>query len=357
VVASDLAAADSGGPSPIPSSPAPSEVPSSRVEQAARLLAGGRRVGLLVGGAALLEPGARAAARIGAASGCRLFSETFPARMERGAGLPAFEKVPYFPDQALAALAGLVAVVLAGARDPVGFFGYPGLPSRLIPAGTAVFVLARPDEDAPGALEVLADRLGAATDRPASPPPRPEPPTGALSIRTLGTALAALQPDGTILVDEGNTSAYGYWAASAGAARSSYLANAGGAIGFGPPCATGAALACPDRRVIALQADGSAMYTFQSLWTQAREQLDVVTVLCSNRSYRILRVELERAGIAEPGPQAVALTDLSRPPIDWVGLARSVGVPAARVESADALVAELGRALAAPGPSLIEVPL
>ena len=169
--------------------------------------------------------------------------------------------------------------------------------------------------------------------------------------------LASLQPENAIVVDEGATSGLPYFLAAQGAARHSYLSLTGGAIGQGLPCATGAALACPDRRVIALQADGSGLYTPQALWTQAREALDVVTVLCSNRSYRILQVEMARAGIAEPGPKARALTSLDAPPIDWVELARSFGVPASRATTTEELSRSLEAALAASGPRLIEAVL
>ena len=155
-------------------------------------------------------------------------------------------------------------------------------------------------------------------------------------------------------MEEANTSALAWWAYASNAPRHTVLSLTGGAIGQGPPCATGAALACPDRSVIDFQADGSGLYTLQALWTQAREGLEVKTVICANRAYRILQAELGRAGIAEPGPQARSLTDLTRPEIDWVALGRSLGVPAARVDTADAFADALRRAFAEPGPSLIE---
>jgi len=126
---------------------------------------------------------------------------------------------------------------------------------------------------------------------------------------------------------------------------------------MGLPCATGAAIACPDRKVIALQADGSAMYTLQALWTQGRESLDVTTLLCSNRSYRILQIELQRSGMTQPGPAAQSLTDLASPALDWVMLAQGMGVPAVRVDTADDLVRQLDRALSEPGPHLLEISL
>jgi len=355
IVPSDCQQGESAGPlAPHPRQAAAS-VPESALSDSVTALRSGKPAALLLGGPALLERGLRAGATIAASTGCRLLCDTFPARLERGAGLPLVEKLPYFPEQAIEMLSRFAFLILAGTSAPVSFFGYPGIPSRLTPAECAPVVLSRPDEDTVGALEALAGRLNAGKDKGiAVPAGRPARPVGALTPRSLGEAVAALQPEGTIIMDEGATSGLPHFLVSAGAPRFTYLTITGGAIGQGLPCATGAAMACPDRRVVALQADGSGMYTLQALWTQAREGLDVTTIVCANRSYRVLRVELARAGVTEPGPQALALTDLTRPVIDWVELARGMGVRAARVETADALVLEFERALAEPGPNLIE---
>lgn len=337
--------------------PAPAVLVSA-VERCARALRNDTPGVLLLGGPALREPGLRAAARIRAATGCRVVCETFPARLERGAGLPAVERLPYFPDQALASLKGSRTLVTAGTAEPVSFFAYPGQSSRLTPEGCTPCRLAMREEDVIGALEALAEAVDAGPGARGDPPaPPPERPSGELSPASVGAAIAATQREGAIVVDEANTSGLPYFASSAGAPPFTYLGLTGGAIGQGLPVATGAALACPDRPVIAFQADGSAMYTLQSLWTQAREGLDVTTVLCANRSYRILQVELARSGVAEPGAQARSLMDLSRPDLDWVQLARGQGVPAERVDSAEALVRALEHAQQEPGPHLIEVPL
>ncbi len=239
----------------------------------------------------------------------------------------------------------------------MAFFGYPGIPSRLTPQGTEQIVLARPEEDAVAALEGLADELGPRACAVAPPSARPERPHGPLSPGSLGQAIAALQPEGLIMVDEAATTAFPYFALSRDAPPFTYLNITGGAIGQGLPCAAGAALACPDRKVLAFQADGSGMYTVQTLWTMAREALDITVVVCSNRSYHILQQEMERAGIIDPGPQARWLTELSRPDIDWVALGRGMGVPGVRVATTDAFVLHLERALAEPGPYLIEAVL
>jgi acetolactate synthase-1/2/3 large subunit len=333
-------------------------VDAARVAEAARALRDGAVPMLLLGGRALRAEGLRAAARIASATGARVVCETFPARLERGAGLPAVERLPYFPEQAVEFLAGVAPLVLAGARDPVAFFAYRNGVSRLAPANAPIVSIAGTDGDPAGALADLADALDAPRDAEGGrAPARPELPEGPLTPAHLGAALAALQPEGAIVVDEAATSGLPYFVAAGSAAPHTYLTLTGGAIGQGMPCAVGAAIACPDRRVIALQADGSGMYTLQSLWTEAREGLDVLTVICANRSYRILQIELARAGIAEPGPAAVALTTLSRPVLDWVALARGMGVPGVRVERAEDLTRALREGLSEPGPRLIEAVL
>ena len=333
---------------------APAAVASDRIERAARALRDGDAA-LLLGGVALRGAGLRAAARVRAASGARLMHDVFVARLERGADLPALERLPYFPEQAIASLANVRSLVLAGTREPVSFFGYPNVPSRLAPEACERIELAAPDEDVVGALDALAEALGAPRDVPALPgASRPGVPGGALDVATLGQAVAALQPEGAIVVDEAATSGAVWFALAGSAPRHTVLGLTGGAIGQGLPTAVGAAIACPQRKVIALQADGSGMYTAQALWTMARESLDVVVVLCANRAYRILQLEVARAGIAEPGPAARALTELSNPTLDWCALARGMGVPAARATDAASFVKEFSRALADPGPALIE---
>jgi acetolactate synthase-1/2/3 large subunit len=277
--------------------------------------------------------------------------------MERGAGLPRVERLPYFPERVAASLSGLATLVLAGAPEPVAFFGYPGVPSRLAPEGCAVSPLASPEEDVEAALEALADALDAPPASPAlafaaKPSPSPE---GALTIESIGPALALLQPEDAIVVDESGTTGAGYFSRAAASPRHTYLSLTGGAIGMGPPCAVGAAIACPARPVINLQGDGGGMYTLQALWTQARERLHVVTLVCANRGYRILELELARAGIASPGPQSRALVDLSGPPLDWTQLARGMGVEAERVDTVSSLRGALSRALSEPRPHLLEL--
>ena len=339
-------------PPRIPPSPAcPSE---ERVMQAAtELRRFGKSVALLLGSQALCARGLKVAARIAAATECALLCDTFPARMERGAGLPAIERIAYYPEEAIKRLSVFSALVLAGAPEPVAFFGKQGMPSFIAPPGCLKIALSHPNEDSEAALESLADALLAPARGLSSPRLQPSRPTGPLTPRSLAEAILSVQPEGMILVDEAATSGLPHYLLSAGAPPFTYLSLTGGAIGQGLPCATGAALACPDRRVLAFQADGSGMYTVQALWTQARESLNVTTIVCANRSYRVLQLEMARMGM-KAGPQARRLTDLTAPVLDWVEISRGLGVPATRADSAESLVRELETAFATPGPHLIE---
>jgi acetolactate synthase I/II/III large subunit len=325
------------------------------VDAVAKALRSGEPVGLLLGGTALREPGLVAASRLANATGARLVAETFPTRLERGAGLPPIDRLAYLAEFASAQLEGLRHLVVVDAKAPVSFFAYPGKASYLVPDGCDVHTLVAPGGDAAGALEALADLVGAPGDaatRQAAE--RPDLPTGALTAEAVARAVGALLPEGAIVSDEGNTSSLFAPGLTAGAPRHDWLTLTGGAIGQGMPVATGAAVACPDRRVINLEADGSALYTVQSLWTQAREGLDVVTIVFNNRSYAVLNMELNRVGAEAAGPRAKDLLDLSRPDIDFVALSQGLGVPATRATTADELGEQLARALAEPGPALVE---
>jgi acetolactate synthase-1/2/3 large subunit len=359
VVPADLSWDPSPGPAPVGPVPAPRPVGDEAVAEAAKALRSGEPAALLVGGAAVSAArGLVAASRIAAATGAKLLCETFPARLERGAGLPAVERLGYFAEFVLAQLEKVRHLVLAGATAPVSFFAYPNLPSYLVPEDCELHVLATEADDAAGALEALADSLGApphaATPQPAG---RPDRPTGALTAQTMAAAIGALLPEGAVVSDEGNTAGIFVAGASAGAPRHDWMCLTGGAIGQGLPLATGAAVAVPDRKVVSLEADGSAMYTLQALWTQAREGLDVTTVLVNNGSYAILEIELSRVGATEAGPRAHDMLDLSRPDLDFVSLATGMGVPASRAQTAEEFTVQLERAIEEPGPALVEAVL
>jgi acetolactate synthase-1/2/3 large subunit len=304
----------STGPCPPRPTARRSVVPADTIEEVAKALRSGERCALLLGGEALRASGLQAASRVAATTDAALLGETFPANLERGAGIPPVDRLAYLAEMAQAQLDGVRHLILVDAKSPVSFFAYPGKASDLVPSG-------------------------------------------ALTTDTLATAIGATLPEGTIVVDEGNTSGLFVAGATAGAPRHDWLTLTGGAIGIGLPMATGAAVAAPDRPVLCLQADGSAMYTLQALWTQEREGLNVTTVVLSNRSYAILNMELHRVGADAGGTQARRLLDLTDPELDFCDLARGMGVPARRVENAEDLVVALQDSFREPGPSLIEVPL
>jgi acetolactate synthase I/II/III large subunit len=338
---------------PVTAQPA-DQVSADVVSAIAGVLRRGERCALLVGGAGCLEPGLRAVSSIAAATGARALLETFPARLERGAGLPAIERLGYFAEQASAQLDGVEHLILAGARAPVSFFAYPGRPSELTPDGAQVHTLADSAQDVVGALRDLAELTAAGLAPSVAPASTPEMPVGELTPENWVDVVAALLPEGAIISDESNTSGALLPAATAGARRHDVLALTGGAIGQGMPVATGAAVAAPGRPVINLESDGSAMYTISALWTQARERLDVTTIILSNRAYSILRIEMQRVGADLVGPAASALLDLSSPDLDFTKIAEGMGVPATRARTCEELADQLRGALAEPGPHLID---
>ena len=339
---------------PRPHSPT-AAVDHSQVSTAAHLSSAGPPAMLLLGGKALTERGLRAASRIGAATGARLLAETFPARIERGAGVPGVDRLAYLAELAEAQLAGVSHLILAGARAPVSFFAYPGRASDLVPADCSVTVLADSDQDVEMALEALAGQVAPET-RPVltelAPPPPAEP--GPLTAISLANTIAASLPEYAIVVDEANTSGFALPMALAHAPRHTLLTLTGGSIGQGLPAATGAAIAAPDRPVLSLEADGSALYTIQALWTQAREQLNVTTVLINNAAYAILRMELARTAAGPAGERASRMLDLSGPTPDFTQISTGLGVSATRVTTAGELDRALRLAYAEPGPHLIE---
>lgn len=358
VLPADVSWLDGAQPAPARPVPDAATVPVDVIDVVAKALRTGEPAALLIGGTATRERGLVAATRIATATGAKVIGETFPSRLERGAGLPALDRLGYLAEFAAMQLAGVRHLVIVDTKAPVSFFAYPGKPSYLVPDDCEVHVLATPGDDAIGALEALADALGAtAADPPRQAAARPDRPTGPLTGETVAHALGALLPEGAIVSDEANTAGLWMAGATAGAPPHDWLTLTGGAIGQGMPVATGAAIACPDRPVVSLEADGSAMYTLQALWTQAREGLDVTTIVFANRSYAILNLELQRVGVSAPGPKATSMLDLSNPELDFVALARGMGVDAVRATEAEGFTVALERALTEPGPHLIEAVL
>jgi acetolactate synthase-1/2/3 large subunit len=337
-----------------PAIAAPSTISDDQVAAVAAVLRRGEPTLLFMTGAALSEPGLLAAGRIAAATGAVPLAQMSNRRIERGAGRVPIDRLRYPVDQAQDQLSKFRHVVLVGTREPTAFFAYPGKPSLLAPEECAVHTLARPQDDLVDALERLADRLGAASRGPAvaefDPPPAP---TGSLSGDKIAAALAGVLPDGAIVADESVSVGRNFFANTRNARAHTWLQVTGGAIGCGLPLATGAATACPDRPVLCLEADGSAMYTLQALWTQAREGLNVTTVILSNRSYAILQHEMRNVGV-EPGPVGRDMMSLDRPALDWPALARGMGVEAAATDDAEQFTRLLAHGLATPGPFLIE---
>jgi acetolactate synthase-1/2/3 large subunit len=337
---------------------APAVVGADVVADAVGAIRSGAPCAVLLGSFGLHERALLAASRIAAANAdVRLISETFPARIERGAGLPAIERLGYLAEMVEAQLAGIEHLILAGTRAPASFFAYPGKPSDLVPEGCTVHTLAGLSDDIPEALERLAAEVAAGAEAVLQEPLPAERPSGELNAHTLAQTIGAVLPEGAIIADESNTSGASLPFTTAGSPRHDLLTLTGGAIGQGLPVATGAALACPGRPVLCLEADGSAMYSIMALWTQAREQLDVTTVILNNSAYSILRMELQRTGAGEAGEKARALLDLSDPPIDFTALAAGMGVPATRATTCEQLFEQIEAALAEPGPHLIEAVL
>jgi acetolactate synthase I/II/III large subunit len=338
----------------------PDPVDIGVIEAAARIMRKAHKSALMLGGSALRQRGLLAASRIQKATGCGLITDYFPPYVDRGAGLPAVERIPYFPEPALAMLSQYEAVIFAGTGEPVTFFGYPGVDSYLLGDDQQKLHIAGRGHDLLDALDRLADAVAgpgkpSSSDNVYASVERPALPEGHLTPEKAHAVVAAVQPEGAIIVDEGLTSWFNYYPLSATLPPHSQMTVCGGAVGYGMPCAVGAAIACPDRPVINIESDGSGMYTLQALWTQARERLNVTTLICSNRSYNILKVELARSGIISTGPSALALTEIDHPAIDWVKIASGLGVPGQSVTTAEALARALSRALREPGPHLIEM--
>jgi acetolactate synthase-1/2/3 large subunit len=356
VLPADVSWDDGAQPATMPARTAAPVASDEVIDQVARALRSGKRAAILLGGRALREEAVLAAAQIAAATGCKLLTEVFPTRVERGAGLPAVERLAYIPELASVQLRGLQHLVLVDTKSPVTFFAYPGKNSDLVPNGCEVHELAAPSADVLGTLQALVTTLDAEGAEPVLQPlSRPERATGQLTAESACQTIGAFLPEGAIVSDESVTSAVALAASTVGAPRHDWLTLTGGAIGQGLPVAAGAAVACPERPVLALQADGSALYTVQSLWTMAREQLDVTVVIFNNRSYAILNMELARVGAEAAGPKAKAQLDLGQPDVNFVELAAGFGVPARRVETAEQLTEALEHAVGERGPHLIEV--
>ena len=355
ILPADVSWGEGGQPCPPPPLPAPAAAEDAAVQAVAQAIRTGGKTVLLLGGQALREGALRSAARIAAHSGVRLLAEVFPTRMERGAGLPAVERVAYLAELAGVQLAGVQHLVLVDAKSPVSFFAYPGKPGDLVPEGCTVHTLSSPAQDAAASLDKLVAALGAGSiEPPLAPAQRPGRPRGPLTTPKVCKAVGHLLPEHAIVIDEAITSGLMLGTMTAGAPRHDLLTLTGGAIGQGLPNAVGAAIACPRRPVIALVGDGTAMYTIQALWTMAREQLHVVSIIFNNASYSVLNVELERVGAGAATPKAQTQFELKAPVLNFAQMAQGMGVHAVRAGTAEGFCQALEYALAHPGPHLIE---
>src|SRR6185312_12331462 len=336
IVPADFSWSEAGDPGPALPAHTRTIPPRARIRDIAKTLRSGKPAGILLGGQALTVPALRAAARIAAATGVSVYANRNSGRMARGLGIPPAARVPYFPEAAQSLLGNLAHLILVESKPPISFFGYPGLRSTLAPPDCVIEILAPEGEDGLTALEALAEELSAPRDINLSLPERPAlPASEALTTDAIGRAVGALTPEHAIFSDESVSSNERIWPHLAAAPAHDYLPVTGGSIGQGLPVALGAAVACPGRKVIALEADGSAMYTIQALWTMAREKLDVTTVILANRRYRILDIEMKRTGSGPVGPRADRMLALSAPSPDWVRLSEGLGVRAARAATAD----------------------
>jgi acetolactate synthase-1/2/3 large subunit len=328
------------------------------IDAVAAALTNGKRTALLLRGRCLERDGLAFAGRIAQKTGARLLHDYFTPRITRGAGLPRVERVPYFAEEILEFLSGLEQLILVGAPPPVSFFAYPGLPSWMTPPGCDLITLAEPGDDSVAALSVLADALGARTPGDMVPLLRPDMPAdGALTSDAMGAVIARLMPDNAIWSDDSLTAGPGLHKHLVNAPAHDAIFLTGGAIGDAAPMAVGAALAAPGRKVIASSGDGAALYSLPALWTMAREKLDVITIICANRSYNILNIELRRVGALNPGPKTLSMLDLRDPEMDFVKMAQGLGVPAGRAETTAQFASLFAEAVNGTGPRLIEAVL
>lgn len=358
ILPADTAWNDADGPSPALPREAPAAVSPAAVDRIAAVLNSGKKCAVLMRGAVLKERGLVAAGRIAAKTGARLMCDTFAPRLQRGAGRVRVERVPYFAEQIVEFLSTVEALILVGTKPPVSFFAYPGKPSWCTPETAEIHYLSHAHEDGTTALEAVAEALHA----PRAPAniaelKKPDMPKSDFNQYTIGQVIARLLPENAIISDEGATCGLGTAIATATSVPHDQLSLTGGSIGQGLPLATGAALAAKDRKVLCIHGDGGAMYTLQALWTQAREKLDVTTVIFANRSYAILNIELARVGAMNAGPKALSMLDLHNPELDWVQLANGMGVDASRAETIEDFAAQFADAIGLKGPRLIEARL
>jgi len=345
------------GPEPAVETAGPAPVPAARVDEVVSRLNSGCNCMIMVGGKGVSAEAGLMLSRIGRATGARLTTDVFPGRVTRGAGTAKIDRLAYLAEMAIDSLKDLDYLILVGAAAPVSFFAYPDVSSAIAPDSCEQLVLAGPDDDVEQALALLQEKLDAGHFEPdVYPLEIPEAASGALDAMSAAQSIAHYMPENAVVVDEAATSGMGIGPATATAHRHDWLNLTGGAIGWGLPAAVGAALACPERKVLCLEGDGSAMYTIQALWTMARENLDVTVIIFSNRKYSILELEFARTGArgGVPGPKAASMLDIGKPDIDFVAIAQGMGVQAGRATTAEEFNALMEEAMAVQEPRLID---
>ncbi|QWK80500.1 acetolactate synthase large subunit [Ochrobactrum sp. BTU1] len=327
-----------------------------KIREAAEALRGGKNTTILVSGTSLRAENLKVLSQIAAMTGSRLMAQQSNSRMQRGAGRVVVDRVPFAIDKAIETFAETEQIILIGAKAPVGFFAYPGKPSSMLPPACIVLDMAPNHQDLTSAINLLADEIGLSVKSNAIVAMREKPPMsrGALTPEAISIALAHHMPENSIICDESVSSGRDFFRHTYGAEPHDFLQLTGGSIGIGLPLAVGAAIACPDRKVITLQADGSGMYTVQALWTQARERLDILTIVYANQCYNILHGELKQVGAGVAGVNASRMLDLVDPTLDWVGIANGMGVEAVRVDTVEGFESALKAACQQHGPFLIE---
>lgn len=358
IVPADVAWTEGGVVAALPSLPKPPLPATATVEHAAAMLQSGLKTAILMAGNALYGRGLEVAGHIAAGTGAKLLAPYPLTRLERGASVAAVERIQYTLEMAVEQLKEFRQLILVGAQAPVAYFASPGKNAVFTPADCDIHALASPGEDYVGALEGLAAALSLReTQLPAQRSERPPVPSGGITLPGLAAVVGALLPENAVVVDESMTSGRGMMAATRGAPPHDWLGNTGGSIGIALPLAVGAAVACPSRRVLCLTADGSGMYTLQALWTMAREGLNITTVVFANREYAVLKREFSYLGVGNPGTRALEMFEIGRPDLDWVQLAKGMGVPGTRVTSLEGFAKVLRKGFESGGPTLIEVPL
>jgi acetolactate synthase-1/2/3 large subunit len=358
IVPADVSWSEGGSIVGLPASTKPPLPDVRAIDRAAAMLRLGLRTAILLGGNTLYGKGLLTAGRIATATGAKLLAPYPITRLQRGAGLPRVDRIQYVLEQGIEQFKEFHQLILVGTQAPVAYFAYPGKNSVFTSPECEIHTLAKPGEDYVAALEALEEILSArGTKAEAEKEERPPMPGGEITLPGLAAAVGALLPENAIVVDESMTSGRGLMTATKGAPPHDWLGNTGGSIGIALPLAVGAAISCPDRRVLCLTADGSGMYTLQALWTMAREGLKVTTVVFANRDYAVLRREFSYLGVGSPGPRAAAMFEIGHPDLDWVELAKGMGVPGSRVTSLEGFSRALREGLESEGPSLIEVPL